>query len=392
MIFTRWDHLQRDQQADAGTYGATNYASEAAGAADLHVQTETFPESRVGMGSAYGPVGGFTFNLFTPWQMNQDGTEELTLNHIGRQELSFGYLTKSFSNDPALSEYSNTALIANKKYIRMDGGLFHVREDQQNPGTYYAIYTREFGTLTSNQIVRISGAPTLNAEQMTIVDASPAADSNGNLPGGRFRDPLPLAGGQMVAAYTASPSARPGIQLRLQQLNPRQRPACWSRASRLRPGIVKNISWWDPDTKREFNGALWEIEPVEVVGQGAPVAPPPGTGIAGEIGADRRTDRRGHVARLAEDQQPRADRDPQPDQPRSRRQAAAVQPSGAGRDQDPRRRRQGVRHRPLPDPAGQPGAWLRQRFHLPGKRPKGDRATHVRGATIRPMRAVRQAA
>jgi hypothetical protein len=271
VIFTRWDHLQRDQQADAGTYGATNYASEAAGAAKLGTPTETFPESRLGMSSAYGPVGGFTFNLFTPWQMNQDGTDELTLNHIGRQELSFGYLTKSFSNDPALSEYSNTALIANKKYIRMDGGLFHVREDPRTPGTYYAIYTREFGTLTSNQIVRISGAPTLNAEQMTIVDASPAPDSNGNLAGGRFRDPLPLAGGQMVAAYTTSPTAQAGIQLRLQQLTSNSAGMLVPGIA-LTPGIVKNISWWDPDTKREFNGALWEIEPVEVVARTRPAA------------------------------------------------------------------------------------------------------------------------
>lgn len=271
VIFIRWDHLQRDQQADAGTNNATNFASEAAGAADLGVQTETFPESRLGMDSAYGPVGGFTFNLFTPWQMNQDGTEELTLNHIGRQELSFGYLTKSFSNDPALSEYSNTALIANKKYIRMDGGLFHIREDQQNPGIYYAIYTREFGTLTSNQIVRITGAPTLNAEQMTIVDASPAADSSGNLAGGRFRNPLPLAGGQMVAAYTASPGIQAGIQLRLQQVIPNGAGMLVAGIA-LTPGIVKNISWWDPDTMRTFNGALWEIEPVEVVARTRPAA------------------------------------------------------------------------------------------------------------------------
>ena len=271
LIFTRWDHLQRDQQADAGSYGSTNYASEAAGAADLGNDTEVFPESRLGMTSTYGAVNGFTFNLFTPWQMNQDGTEELTLNHVGRQELSFGYLTKSFAADPALSEYSNTALIANKKYIRMDGGIFHVREDPKNPGTYYAIYTREFGTLSSNQIIRIAGAPTLNAEQMTLVDASPPADSGGNLAGGRFRNPLPLASGQMVAAYTASPVAQAGIQMRLHQLETNAAGMLVAGAA-LTPGISKTISWWDPDTKREFSGALWEIEPVEVTARARPAS------------------------------------------------------------------------------------------------------------------------
>ena len=63
MVFIRWDHLQRDQQADAGTYGAHDLASEASGAASIGLQPETFPESRSGMGSAYGNVNGFTYNL-----------------------------------------------------------------------------------------------------------------------------------------------------------------------------------------------------------------------------------------------------------------------------------------------------------------------------------------
>ncbi|CAN7262191.1 hypothetical protein LJR168_001183 [Pseudoxanthomonas sp. LjRoot168] len=269
VIFIRWDHLQRDQQADAGTYGAYDVASEASGAASIGLQPETFPESRSGMSSAYGQVNGFTYNLFTPWQMNQDGTEELTLNHIGRQELSFGYLPKSFSTDSALSDYSNTALIANKKYIRMDGGLFQVREDPTVPGSYYAIYTREFATGGTNQIVRITGAPTLNAEQMEIVDASPAADGSGNLAGGRFRNPLPMSSGHMVASYTSSPSFQSGVSLRLHQLQTNASGMLVAGPA-LTPGISKNLTWWDPDTQRSYNGALWEIEPVEVVARARP--------------------------------------------------------------------------------------------------------------------------
>jgi len=269
VIFIRWDHLQRDQQADAGTYGAYDVASEASGAASIGLQPETFPESRTGMSSAYGQVNGFTYNLFTPWQMNQDGTEELTLNHIGRQELSFGYLPKSFSTDSALSDYSNTALIANKKYIRMDGGLFQVREDPTVAGSYYAIYTREFATGGTNQIVRITGAPTLNAEQMEIVDASPAADGSGNLAGGRFRNPLPMSSGHMVASYTSSPSFQAGVPLRLHQLQTNASGLLVAGPA-LTPGISKNLTWWDPDTQRSYNGVLWEIEPVEVVARTRP--------------------------------------------------------------------------------------------------------------------------
>jgi len=273
VIFTRWDHLQRDQQAEGGSFGAHDYASEIKGAAKLSLQPETFPESRTGMNSAFGPVAAFTYNLFTPWQMNQDGTEELTLNHIGRHELSFGYLTKSFTNDPALQDFSNTALIANKKFIRMDGGLFHVREDPRAPGTYYAIYAREFGTLATNQIVRFTGAPSLNPEQMTVVDASPA-DNDGSLPGGRFRNPLPMTGGQMVATYTASATIQPGVQLRLHNLDTSS-AGLFTAGTPLTSGIVKNVSWWSPDVKLSYSGALWELEPVEVVARQRPARATP---------------------------------------------------------------------------------------------------------------------
>jgi hypothetical protein len=272
VIFTRWDHLQRDQQADAGSYGAHDYASEAANAPRLGLQPETFPESRLGMNSPYGQVNGFTYNLFTPWQMNQDGTGELTLNHIGRHELSFGYLPRSFAGDSALSDYTNQSVIANRKYIRMDGGLFHVREDPTAPGTYYAIYTREFGTMTTNQIVRITGAPTLNAEQMTITDASRPAESNGSLPGGRYRNPLPLGNGAMVAAYTPSPVAGEGIQLRLHALQT-DADGMLVAGPALTPGITKSVTWWDPDNRRSFSGPLWELDPVEVVARPRPPSP-----------------------------------------------------------------------------------------------------------------------
>src|SRR5690606_10921 len=192
VIFTRWDHLQRDQQ-NAGTYGPVNYASEAAGAARTGSATESFPESRTGMGSAYGQVNGFTYNLFTPWQMNQDGTEELSLNHIGRHEMSFRYLPRSFAGDRALADTVNTSLFANRTEIDIDSGLFNLREDPRNPGIFYAIQANDFDEGTSGRIVRVTGAPSLTADQMTI---SPVSAS-----GGRYRNPLPTASGQFVASY-----------------------------------------------------------------------------------------------------------------------------------------------------------------------------------------------
>jgi uncharacterized membrane protein len=269
ILFTRWDHLQRDQQADAGTYGAFNYASEAANAAQS-TQAEAFPESRLGMSSPYGQVRGFTYNLFTPWEMKQDGTGELSLNHIGRHEMSFGYLSKSFDGDPSLLEFTNEAIIANRKRINDDAGIFHIHENPQIPGIYYGIYAREFNSLTSSQIVRFTGAPGLNPEQMTIVDASPP-EVNGSLAGGRFRNPLPMTTGQMVASYSASATVHDGIQFRLHQLAT-DGNGLFTAGTPLTAGINKAVTWWNPDVKLTYNGPLWELEAVEVVARTPPDA------------------------------------------------------------------------------------------------------------------------
>lgn len=274
VIFTRWDHLQRDQQADgspANGYQVQTFEGEAQGAAPRASQLEVFPESRLGMNSTYGRVNNFTFNLFTPWQMNQDGTSELTLNHIGRHELSFGYLEPSFSADAALTDFTNDSIIANRKYIRMDGGIFHIREDPRAPGSYYGIYAREFGSMTSSQIVRFTGAPSLNAEQMTFTDATPADTTGTGLPGGRYRNPLPLSTGQMVAVYTSSRVVEKGINFRLHHLKSLAGDT-FEAGSPLTAGINKSVTWWTPDESKTYNGSLWELEPVEVVARARPTA------------------------------------------------------------------------------------------------------------------------
>src|SRR6185295_2452984 len=110
VIFTKWDHLQRDQQGDApdvvATYEAFTYASEAADAAKTTVLAgaEVFPEPRRAEDPAYSPLlATHTFNHFFPWEINQDGTAEETLNHVGRHELGGTYSDGSFVGDSNLS-------------------------------------------------------------------------------------------------------------------------------------------------------------------------------------------------------------------------------------------------------------------------------------------------
>ena len=72
--YVRWDHLQRDQQADADVmdgagYGTFNYANESASAARLDDRTEVFPEPRAARTDLLAGTNleGHSFNDFFPW-------------------------------------------------------------------------------------------------------------------------------------------------------------------------------------------------------------------------------------------------------------------------------------------------------------------------------------
>src|SRR5205085_3541360 len=81
VIFTRWDHLQRDQQADAddaedGSYGTFDFADESASAARTTRRSEVLPEPRASRTDLLAGTNlqGISINQFFPWEMNEDGT------------------------------------------------------------------------------------------------------------------------------------------------------------------------------------------------------------------------------------------------------------------------------------------------------------------------------
>jgi Hydrazine synthase alpha subunit middle domain len=280
VIFTRWDHLQRDQQEDGSPSNgklALSYASEALNAPKIpNSAASVFPEPRPDepqlVSPSYGPVNPFRFNLFQPWEMNEDGTSELTLNHIGRHELSFGEITKSFSNDPALEDNSDTSIMVNRKSVGMDTGIFQIKEDPANPGTYYGIYAHEFDSLNSGGIVKVNAAPGVNAEQMAFVDVTPAENIHvlpRVVPGGRMRDPLPLTSGKLLAAHTSSTTVVGNIDFRIKELVPGANGLLAAGAP-LTSGISRTLSWWSPDNALTYSGPLWEWQPVEVVARARP--------------------------------------------------------------------------------------------------------------------------
>src|SRR5207244_9856515 len=131
VIFTRWDHLQRDQQADSdamdgGTYGTFDYADESANAVRSAQRVEVFPEPRSSRTDLLAGTNlqGISINQFFPWEMNEDGTSEETMNHVGRHEL-FNYFDRSM-NDAGLPEFISASI--SRSYTNPIHNLFQLRE------------------------------------------------------------------------------------------------------------------------------------------------------------------------------------------------------------------------------------------------------------------------
>jgi hypothetical protein len=287
VIFTRWDHLQRDQQADSdtedpGSFGTFDFSDESAAAQKLNQRIEVFPEPRGGNTPPGSNLVGNNINHFFPWAINEDGTSEETLNHIGRHELH-NFFARSFNDDPAVVEFGyfdgirfNTNVVEN---------TFQLEEDPTQAGRFYAVDCPEFQTHASGQIIRFSAPPSQNPDQIQIgyittratrdvADPPAPADHSGH-----YRDPLPLSDGTLLAAHTAetrgdtnigtgtSPLSRYDFRLKPLAV---QQDGFYLPGAPLTGGIQANISYWSPDQLIQWSGALWEITPVEIRARAIP--------------------------------------------------------------------------------------------------------------------------
>ncbi|MFN8391078.1 MAG: FG-GAP-like repeat-containing protein [Bdellovibrionota bacterium] len=280
VLYTRWDHMQRDQQSDdIDNYGGFNYSSEAPTSVPLPTKVELYPEARAAVQQTDPHLNLHTFNHFFPWQINEDGTEHETLNHVGRHELH-GYFNKTFDNDPSLDEFGTSSGDANQSRIQ---NFFHLREDPLHRGVYFGIDCPEFGTHTAGQVISINGAPNVPADQMVVRyvtdrSTSSTSDNPGPSHSGLYRDPLPLSDGSIIVSHTVAtrqdsnqgtstnPLSR--YDLRLKMLVPSGNVSVAGAA--LTPGITKSITYWSPDVLVSYSGPLWEIEPVELVARSIP--------------------------------------------------------------------------------------------------------------------------
>jgi hypothetical protein len=254
VIFTRWDHLQRDQQADADAldgdqYGTFDYADESASAARLAQRVEVFPEPRSVRTDLLAGTNleGLSINHFFPWEINEDGTAEETLNHIGRHELH-EYFNRSLNDDASLTEFIDE--ISGRANPNPILNMFQIREDPTRAGRYFGVDAPEFDTHASGRIVSLVAEPGRPADQ---IDVQYVTD------GGLYRDPLPLANGTLLAVRATSTEP---FAFRIQSLE----------GDALTPGLTANVSWWNPDTMSTYSGALWELQPVELRARPRPAA------------------------------------------------------------------------------------------------------------------------
>ena len=291
VVFIRWDHLQRDQQADGDAmsnagYGTFNYADESAAAERLAVRTEVFPEPRPSRTDlrAGTNLEGHTFNDFFPWMINEDGTDEETINHLGRHEFH-GYFNRSLNDDPNLIEFHSGLPRTNPNQIV---NFIHIKEDPFSPGTYYGIDAPEFSTHSSGQVVKFNAPPGLNPDSTVITyvthrdtasyTTTPSANHSG-----LYRTPLPLTDGRVVVTHTTSTQADQNIgtraapqsryDFRLKVMTPSS-GGLFVAGQTLTTGLSKSVTWWDPDVQVSYNGPLWELDPVEVRSRTRPTRPP----------------------------------------------------------------------------------------------------------------------
>lgn len=286
VLFSQWDHLQRDQQADSDAltppgqplpYGTFNWSSEAADATPLFGdRTEVFPEPRAARPDLLEGtnLNGHSFNHFFLWQMNEDGSDLEILNHLGRHELH-SYIPAAINDDVNVIDYYGQLPRFNPRPIL---NMLQPKEDPSAAGRYYMIDAPEFRTHSCGQIVRIDAPPTLDADHIAVIyithrDTAQPDDTPGPDHSGLYRDPLMLASGLLIASHTPETRAdvntgsrpNPGSRydLRLKTIVPLPN-GYWGAGTPITPAIHKTLSYWDPDVLVSYSGPLWQWQAVEV--------------------------------------------------------------------------------------------------------------------------------
>ena len=339
VVYTRWDHLQADQQANdalrhvadgaiANRFQPYTYENENQFGPDFYETVERRIVSALDapqidevrafdLGEPYGPephrfnpayvdptlhgegvVFGthngaslttraprdasgrafrpFLMATFTPWQINQDGREHKSLRHIGRHEL-LEYLNGTFVADSSLDEMSNERTV----------WPFHLSEDPQQRGRYLGNTSLDARRHAAGAIFTLTDAlsPVTageheNAEALAL---DWLTDPEGDT---LFRDPVLLTDGTLFASVDRVPLSEKtsnmmfdAFDFQLFRLNRAPTdPYYAAEATPVAGPFTAAFSYYEGGGSgrlRAFDGALWVLGAVEIAVRSRPPMPAP---------------------------------------------------------------------------------------------------------------------
>jgi hypothetical protein len=290
LILSRWDHLQRDIFASI----ANRFESEAPNAAQRGF-VEHFPEPlEADPAQAHPMYGGghrFIFKHFFLWELRADGSGEEILNHLGRHELAFFFQRNFTAAGNGLSDFTHPR--------GRDGSIenmLHPAEDPTQPFRYVFVDAPHFKKQSSGRLLAVSAPPGRSPDQIqleNITHPRGLAPSDPGYGGDRFRDPVPLADGRLLASHAnpcsesalAPPACddtadldpdpqgyRPNYVFRLRLLRDVDGDGYLDAAEPVAPLLQRRLRLWGVQQGREvvYEGPLSQIDAIEVRARSRP--------------------------------------------------------------------------------------------------------------------------
>jgi hypothetical protein len=222
--------------------------------------------------------------------VRENGTEEETLNHVGRHELQ-DVVNRAFNDDAALVAH----VLANDPRVANKYGIFHMfqaRESGSAPGVYLGVDGRESETHAAGQIIQLSGGLGANPDQMVVTQIThrdtrvPTLTPSANHTG-MYRSPIQLSDGQLVSVHTAdmgkdanigtpsNPISRYEFRLKtLRQEVHADGSLRWRDDRPLTAGLRKTVQYRDQFQVVSYSGEMWELDAVEVKARPVPALAP----------------------------------------------------------------------------------------------------------------------
>ncbi len=291
LLFSSWDHLQRDiyQYGLNGRY-SWNLSDESANAV-LTDNREYFPQYvsssydplATTPHPVYGQLNKHSIKLFFLWELNRltHGSQTIPysgmeiINHLGRHQMNYYFNRRFDLPGNGLSEFTHPS---GRDASLADGVLYPI-EDPTQPGRFYFTDGQHFTKNGSGRILYFDVPPGRSPDEIDLVPVTSRED----VPGGRYRDPLPLSDGQLFALHT--PQVDPTTDLGMvlgddtQLTDPNYRftlrrlsnidtsDPLLEAGNSLLPEMNRRLHVWGVKQGRMaiFDGAMSVLDPVEVI-------------------------------------------------------------------------------------------------------------------------------